>query len=291
MNILDRMLKSPRLLIIASLFLLGFLLIIDIWSPSATSQNKEAMAMQELQHYAGPIVDYDRHDNLLALTAPNEREMRVARSKRYDDRVPWPLGKFPPEMTEYSISSHWEIGLPSLPTAQSDAVVMGEVANAQASLSNDKSGVYSEFTVIVKAVFKDNSEKMIKPEATIIVEREGGVVRFKDGRLLRYKVLKQGLPHPGGRYVFFLKHNRQGEDYSTITAYELRSGQVIPLDGADIKEESGKLQFAAYEGMDEKSFLSDLRRAIIYPPETPQPFIKRNPDEGRQKPTNRRSNE
>lgn len=284
-----RALQPSRMFVVAVILLCGSLLSVAFWSPSASPQQKTKNIKQETQHYPGPILDYDTY-NLSALTESKERELRRARSSRYDDREPWPLGNFPAEMTEYSISSHWEIGLPALPTAQSDAIILGDVINAQAYLSNDKSGVYSEFIINVRQIFKDYIGESLKPDAILIAEREGGVARFQNGRILRYKVWKQGLPRPGSKYVFFLKRNEQGQDYLIITAYELRNGHVFPLDGADIKEEDGKLQFAVYEGSVEERFLDAMRQAIINPPKVPRSFI-RNLDEDRHNPSKRRPNE
>ena len=38
------------------------------------------------------------------------------------------------------------------------------------------------------------------------------------------------MPHLAGTYLFFLKYNEEGQDYSIITAYGLLDGRVLPLD-------------------------------------------------------------
>ncbi|MFY9573498.1 MAG: hypothetical protein WAV20_19040, partial [Blastocatellia bacterium] len=84
-------------------------------------------------------------------------------------------------------------------------------------------------------------------------------------RLLRYVIFHQGMPRPGRKYLFFLSHNKQGEDYAIITAYELRRGQVVPVDESDA--------FASYTGSEEQAVLNQVRRAIAHgqqPPREPK---------------------
>jgi hypothetical protein len=64
--------------------------------------------------------------------------------------------------------------------------------------------------------------------------------------------------------LFFLKYNEEGQDFSILTAYELRAGRVFPLDGLD---RNGKVfeAYAAYQkykDVDEATFLAEVREAI-----------------------------
>ncbi len=172
-------------------------------------------------------------------------------------------------MTMYYIQDHKLIDLPALPTGQSDTVIVGEVTDAQAHLSNDKTAVYSEFTVNIKEVLKDNAASPLSTSKSIQVSREGGVVRFKDGRQLQYFVANQGMPKEGQQYVFFLEYSTEAQDYPIVTAYELKDNKVIPIDGAEIKESSGKLSFAAYEGKGRADFINAVKEAVINPPQPP----------------------
>ncbi|HXF41942.1 MAG TPA: hypothetical protein VN687_19655 [Blastocatellia bacterium] len=210
----------------------------------------------------GPTVDYDTAYKALLLTDPKERALREARNRRYNDRAPQPFGEMPSNFEGYDIHTHWLIGLPSLPIAQSDAVVLGEVVEAQAYLSADKKGVYSEFTIHIEEVLKDSSAAPLTVGGSLIAEREGGVIRFKDGRLLPFTINNQKMPRDGRQYVFFLKHSKQEEDYHIITGYEFGRGSVAPLDRGE--------QFDIYKGRDAQSFLTAAREAIAREPRSPQ---------------------
>ncbi len=153
----------------------------------------------------------------------------------------------------------------ALPVDQSDTIVIGEATEAQAYLSNDKTRVYSEFTVRVDEVLKNDSTAPLNPGALITAERPGGRVRFPSGKILvRSGLYGRNMPRIGRKYALFLKHNSETQDFSVLTGYELRSGHVFPLDR---KPEGGSLspQFTNYEsysGKDEAIFMKDLQGAI-----------------------------
>lgn len=138
--------------------------------------------------------------------------------------------------------------------AQSDAVVLGKVVDGHAYLTNDKAGVYSEFKVRIQRVFKNNASAPVKPKDFLITEREGGVVRFASGRLLKFYIYGQNLPEKGKRYVLFLKQNKEDQDYHILTAYELRRKQIYPLD------QYKKIQF--FKSLDSEAFLHTVEEAI-----------------------------
>jgi hypothetical protein len=188
---------------------------------------------------------------------PAGRDLRRVRSSRHDKRRPQPLSELPAGIEELPLNSHWAWGMVALPSTQSDAVVIGEVTDAQAYLSNDRTGVYSEFTVRVKEVLKNLNQVSLTPSEVVILEREGGAVRFPSGRVQRYRIVHQGIPLVGRQYVLFLKYNDQAQSFSILTGYELHKGRVVPLDSLD--------QFAVYKGTDENSFLNAVRDSIAYP--------------------------
>lgn len=215
-----------------------------------------------------PIADYDPQES----SNPQEHNERKARNHRHDlssdvkgeDVKRFRLKDSDPEISLPLSVSHPQTE-PAIPAAESDVVVVGEVTSAQAYLSNDKTNVYSEFTVRVADVLKNGSPEALYFGAQIVAERAGGRVRFPSGKvLLRGAPYGKNMPRVEQRYIFFLKQNPEGQDYSIITAYELRSGQVFPLDGSP--EGDGKSnQFTEYEkyaGMDETRFISDVRSAI-----------------------------
>jgi hypothetical protein len=197
---------------------------------------------------------------------PVKRDKRRAKSKRYDRQgmVAQPNSRATGAETQRIAS--WMHKAPALPVEMSDAIVIGEITDAQSYLSNDKSGVYTEFTVRIGQALKNDNAAPLALNATLVAQREGGRVQFPSGRIQRYTFHFQGMPHTGSQYVLFLKRNEDGESYYIRTGYELRAGRAFPLDGVDLPPGATELpQFAAYKDVDEATFLSEVRAAIVNP--------------------------
>jgi hypothetical protein len=150
-----------------------------------------------------------------------------------------------------------QFDFPALPTGLSDAVVLGEVIDAQAHLSEDKSNVYSEFTIRIDNIFKSRGSLA----GQITVERIGGWVKYPDGRRLYYELGGANMPRVGGKYLLFLQSIPQTEDFTILTGYELRPAGVAPLDFSG--------QFEAYRGFSENSLFIDLNSTLAKPPTPP----------------------
>lgn len=195
------------------------------------------------------------------LADPLKRAKRHAKNKRYD-RQGW-VREPSPTTGDAGRLDTWMHGVSAIPVEASDAIVIGEVTDAQSYLSNDKTGVYTEFTVRADQVLKNDYAGPIVPNTAVTTQREGGRVRFPSGRIQRYKPHFQGAPRVGRQYLLFLKRNEDRETYYIWTGYELRAGRVFPLDGVDLPPGATELpQFAAYKRADETTFLSEVRAAI-----------------------------
>jgi len=218
-----------------------------------------ATSVQEkpIKKYVGPIVDYDQEFQTAVVADPKERELRAARGRRYNKKAPQPLAELPPNWVGYDTGTDWYIGLIGLPVDQSDAVITGEVVASEAHISPDKTGVYSEFSIRVDQLLKNHLDSSLKLGEVTVGEREGGVVRLQGDRLFEYTVYNQGMPRVGQRYLFFLSRNKEGEDYSIVTGYELRQGEAVPLD--DIKAS------AIFKGTDEQELLNKVREQTHRP--------------------------
>lgn len=143
--------------------------------------------------------------------------------------------------------------------AESDAVVIGTITNTQPYLSENKTSIYSEFTVFVEEVFKSVGQAAIKPGESLIVDQPGGALRLANGRVLRFQVAALGrLPHACKRYVLFLQRTNGEQDLSIIKGYELDNGIVSPL-----------LLGGSYDGMAEAEFLNMVRAMVDNAPMIP----------------------
>jgi hypothetical protein len=194
-----------------------------------------------------PAADYDSSDTV------DERSKRVRETKGKNfDKSKFEVN--PASVSDNHVLTHSDTDLLSaLPKLHSDAVVVGDVVDARAYLSNDKTGVYSEFSVMVNEVIKNFVEQPISPDDSIKVLREGGRVRLPSGRVQFYSISKENMPEGQQRYVFFLRRLNEGQGFKLLTAYALKNGKVFPLD-----EHS---QFSVFKGADETEFLNKVRES------------------------------
>lgn len=223
--------------------------------------NQEAKGKDRLSEL--PLVDYESQEP----PDPDKRAKRLAKSKKYNVKTGQGINPTNP-VRRGALHNDWEFGLDSvLPVKQSTAIVVGEVVGANAYLSEDKTNVYSEFTVKVEAILKNDPQETLIAGELINTERQGGRVRLPSGHIENFYIAGQAPPLVGKRYVLFLgynKHdtfNRSVTDPSELsrhilTAYELRAGKVVPLDSA------GGKNFQEHAGKDEIGFLNEIRRLI-----------------------------
>ncbi|HKG12075.1 MAG TPA: hypothetical protein VKB12_02005 [Pyrinomonadaceae bacterium] len=188
---------------------------------------------------------------------PEKRNQRRKKSARYNNHHLVNRSDGYSDAVESVFFDEWDLGLPAIPAPQSEVVVTGDVTNARAYLSNDKTGIYSEFEITVGEVFKNSASAPLGVNSTVIAERAGGAVRYPSKGKYLYRVSGQGMPRAGKRYVFFLKATGLEQTFGIVTAYELRGGKVFPLDSAE--------QFDTYKGMEGGKFLAALRSAIGRP--------------------------
>lgn len=193
-----------------------------------------------------PIADYT--------AAESSDPQRQERGKKYD-KSDWRI--YPETTSSMTKVDYVNPNLPALPLTKSAAVIVGQVTDAKAYLSNDRTGVYSAFTVRIDEVLKNSSSVPLSSASLVEVERDGGRVRFSGGRIQTYTISSQDMPAVGLRYVFFLTNPNGQSDFQILTAYELREGRVFPLDDLP--------NLHRYENADELNFLSELRKKTTPP--------------------------
>lgn len=153
---------------------------------------------------------------------------------------------------------------PTIPAGQSVVVVIGKVKSANAFLSKDKTNIYSEFEVNINQVLKNTASNPLISENVVTVSRRGGAVRLPSGKIIEQPSAPKGMPKVDAKYIFFLGYDVEAEDYPIITAYELKAGKVIPLDGLGFDKEINEsyLGQQSYAGMPEAEFLLLVQSAI-----------------------------
>lgn len=203
---------------------------------------KNHLALDDL-----PITNYEPSEPRSGMSPSVRRE----RNSRYDNRGGI---KEDPNVSLVATSAHWGTQLAPLPVVQSDEIVLGKVIDAEAHLSTDRTGIYSEFTLEVEDTYKRRNSGPIYPGAKIAVIREGGAVKFASGHIQGYIVAHQNMPRIGARYLLFLKQGQDSESFDIVTGYQLRDHKVTPLDSLEI--------FAGYNGVSETDFLDAVRDVI-----------------------------
>ena len=238
---------KPRVFVLGGLMLATTLIPFYAFAAMIAQNQLESKQSTKVEAALLPTVDYQAPEP----SSPKELSIRQTRGNRYNES-PMHVKELPPNVEQLPLNSHSWLGLSSIPAGQSDAIIVGEVNDAQAQLSNDKTGVYSEFTIRVEQTLKASTGI---PATSIVVERTGGAVRFPSGRIVRYEAHNQGMPRVGGRYLLFLKYNSDGEDYSLLTGYEFINGNVVPLDNVEGL-------FTKYHGWSEIAFLDVVTTTI-----------------------------
>lgn len=249
--------KSPRALLIGLFLLMASTFLVA----STIPRQKEFMSVGQDQTEESrlPVANFDATEPV----DPEEKAKRRARSKHYNRQNSRPISEAPYSFERIS-STYWWKDLPSIPVLQSDVILVGEVVDANAHLSEDKTGVYSEFSIRPEKVLKDSDVRIaicIANSQLILAERFGGAVRFPSGIIQKYRTQGQGMPRSGRRYLLFLKKLDQDQGFSVVTGYELRGEKVIPIDGGK-EEGTERLPFDSYRGANVSSFLRLVQDAI-----------------------------
>ncbi|MGI8469180.1 MAG: hypothetical protein ACR2N3_12085 [Pyrinomonadaceae bacterium] len=262
--------KNKRELLTAISIIFVFLIVattLIVHSQKQDDQNYRQQRIQQLQKIQQdvPIANYNEllPDNI------EERTKRVKKNRVRNLKLQPPNDPRRFALTEESESTY---GLtpndlhvePAIPAKRSDAIIVGEVINGEAHLSEDKVSIYSEFAVRNLGVLKNTSPESFSPEKPVIVSREGGGVRFPSGKVIFSFVLDRPMPKIGRIYAFFLKYSDE-TGFSIITAYELMQRQVFPLDGIVPTNGAIVRQFAghqSFKGAPEADFLNRVKAAI-----------------------------
>jgi hypothetical protein len=174
---------------------------------------------RDLSRYGS--VEYD----LSQASEPHDGDQRIQKSQRYDG-MDWVYKTINNPRTAGVGRITDEPSPPRFPE-DSSLVILGKVVKADAFLSNDKGGVYTEYTILTEEIFKNSDDVTTK---TVIADREGGVVLYPHGQRVLYQSTDRALPEAGSDYVFFLAKDRVSPNYLILTSYELSSRGVRPME-------------------------------------------------------------
>ena len=110
-------------------------------------------------------------------------------------------------------------------------------------------------------LLKNANGLSLNPASTITLDRMGGAIRLRSGRVLRDVVYGNGAPLIAEhKYVVFLHYDVRGAWFRSLNCWELLNGVAVPIDPQDVAvAQTGQSHFA---GMNEGSFIIAVRDAI-----------------------------
>jgi len=258
------MIKKNRILIITVIS--AALFIGSLVALAGRSQDKkqnprkvdDSSLAKQIDDEATPIVDLQNPDTSDRV----DKNTRRIKNARHDN---WGTDKARPIPNVNGVVGEPErrAGFSDIPVATSDLIVEAVVSESHAFLSNDKTGIYSEFTLLISKPAKLTKGLGVNLNDRIVGERFGGKIKYPSGQITRWRTAEEGIPIIGKRYVFFLAKADQ-DTYKILTAYEIQGDTVSPLDGS--RTEPGGRQgasiFDKHSGENLDSFMAEVDMAI-----------------------------
>lgn len=228
------------------------------------SQNKQtdkaAELIKKLEENGDPVADFD----LPEPTNPKEREIRIIKNKKYNNKTHIPtLDKMGVDIL---MGGSVDMGTePAFPN-KSDFIAIGKITSANAFVSEDKTAVFGEFNFQIIWPYKNTTNIPIKEKDEIILNRYGGKVRLSSDKLAYRGILGLNMPKLGGEYLMFLKYDAESQTYGIITGYQFKEEKIEALDGISMfgKLEERYSNYPTYNGMRTSDFIrlviSDIRQ-------------------------------
>jgi len=147
-----------------------------------------------------------------------------------------------------------------IPVTGIDAIVIGTVVGGKCFLAAEHTYVYTDYSVRVDEVLKQDTVAHLIPGDVVVASREGGAIHFPSGHITNVLIAGRGLPEVGSQYVLFLwKSIPEFPEYDLVpesAGYQLQNGRVYPLDDVN----------SQYVGVEVPVFLDEIRRAITASP-------------------------
>jgi hypothetical protein len=142
-----------------------------------------------------------------------------------------------------------------LPVQICDAVVIGSPIATDVRISEDRTYVYSRFSLQVSEVLKRSKKADIQPGSEIAAVQIGGRIRFPSGHMETFILTRHGFLDLGQKYFIFVWRPRTSIDtYVASEAYLIQDGLIFSI--------SAVADASAYEGMPLKDFEVKVRTAI-----------------------------
>lgn len=126
------------------------------------------------------------------------------------------------------------------PFRYSKVVALGEIVSVQTFFSEDKTDIYRESTFRISEILKPGG-RALKVGDSLGILSKGGSLRLPNGRIVTSEYRGDGSPLARGHYLLFLHERSDVPRFGVVTAWELRSEQVLPTSVACTPEEQEEL--------------------------------------------------
>src|SRR6185437_402773 len=188
--------------ILAAILLLGSLVILS----GRGQSNKQSLTKpnaklaKQIDDEATPVVDLQNPDTSDRVDKDNRRIKNARHDNEGDDKT---------RPTIFNVNGavgepERRAGYSDIPVATSDLIVEAVVSESHAFLSNDKTGIYSEFTLLISKPAKLNRGLGLNLNDRFVGERFGGKIKYPSSQIARWRIAEEGIPIIGKRYLFFL---------------------------------------------------------------------------------------
>lgn len=219
--------------------------------------------------------DRDVIDEAAEPADPAEQARREAKNRRYNNGGQDLLTLSPDsEMSEISCG----VVLPLLPISSTSVIILGTVVGSQPYLTEDRSSVYSEYMIRVEEFLKTDGGILPLAGANLVVDRRGGFLRLRSGRVIRYHASSSNMARPlhtQERCILFLNRICDEGDLYLGKGFLLDDGKAYTLG----EQEGRGTLVGALRGpwwsadadssnvlSDEEEFIRAVRLAIENPP-------------------------
>jgi hypothetical protein len=251
-------------LIVSSMIYVGFTFAMQ---PSNGLTSMSEPALSELSEAQQRSASYDVIDEAPPSSNDEERARRESKSRRYNGAGS-DLTTMEPDMVRSLIGCG--PAMPLLPTEYTPIIMLGTVVSLQPYLSEDKSNIYTEYTVHVEKYLKKDALTLPMEGDRLIVDRTGGVLRLRNGRVIQYHASGTGMARPlrvGERLVLFLNRIHDGANLMLGPGFLLRDGKAYAIG----QSEGQMTLFGELTGVEKRlsqegEFLKAVQRAIENPP-------------------------
>jgi hypothetical protein len=194
-----------------------------VLDPTLIRQRMEEAKVRQREGGDLPLLDISR-------VVPNSTAAGKTRSRHFSKPGTGPLSSEARPGLPVNIVTHVtsHVRPPAFPTQNSDAVIRGFILAARAQLTEDQTGLYSEFDIRVDEVLKPAAAVAVGTTVTGL--RWGGALQVPSG-LIRIRNAVETMPVVGSSYVLFLKHYTDTDPaFLIVTGYRLDGARVSALD-------------------------------------------------------------